>query len=1509
MNEKKYNFASSEAQYPVRTIRIIAKNSVKDVQISELERYTVGSGKNDDYVLADTKLGKSYARIENNGKTIEAFFKQATDASGEKVKHTTLHPSEFYLLSNEDRVALIAMGNYPLACELHEIDTYDEITVGRGNDNTVVIASKLIGRHHMRIRKENGTWTIWDGDGAERSTNGTFVNSQAVDYRNLNEDDLIAIGDATIRFGKNELLVYYMPDRVSVKVFESIDPSSVHSDDKKIQFNRSPRIKLEVPRDKIEIPAPPTLVSKPEINWLSTLLPAGITVAIAVTMALAFQNTMMMLYSIPMAVAGVFVSVTNYLRGKKTYKRSLEERSAAYLQKLDEIENKIKKKREDQKKALLLADPAPEECLATVKTRSTKLWCRVPSDSDFITVRLGTGTVPFSVTLDRPQEQLMEQDELRKKPGEIFRANSMLENMPILCDIRSSGVVGLLGTSEQTRTQLQNMIIHLATHHCCTELKIVCFYNEKDREELSWLADLPHTHDEAWEENYLASTQEEADTLFKTFTESFKQRKQEVNENNSYGGDLQFIPYVLFVFFEPKLLKKNNPINQYLFEERSLGIGCLMAAEKMAQLPKQCTEIVSLSDGEGELYNTARASERQGFRPDDISAAFRRTFGQLIRPLYCDEGIEVSSLPKSYTFYQMLGINSMDEYDIGKSWSKTDLLDAEFKPSLFAPTAPIGILENGNQLFFNSPPIGVNGGPHALVAGTPGAGKSETLLTLILSLALRYPPEEVSFLVIDFKGASIASVLTGLPHVRGVITNLDGEELRRSLVSIGAENDRRMRLFSEYNKCHPEDKEQITDILTYTKKYRQSKVSEPLPHLFIVVDEFAEMKKQLPEIMNQFVSTALVGRSLGVKLILATQSPSGIVDAKIRATILKQVCLKVANAGESRDMIDTDLAAHIKEAGRGYLKVDNDSPQIFQSAYGGVKVKLSDGSESTQIREAVDAIAAYCRSHEIQKLPDIFCPPLPVHTAYPQNNSEENAERQYGQLPVGIRDDPATQFMGEYDMDVFSRNTLIVGSQQMGKTNLLQTILRGVAERYSPDEVNVYILEFASLFLTNFETLPQVGGVVTLQETEKITNLFRLLNEQVELRQQKLKALGVTNFAAYRESGACDLPQILLLVDNLDAAKNYFPTDNDPLLSLCKEGISLGISVVATAAQPVGGVSYLPTFADRIALYNNDDSVYSSLLGHTKLRPKELPGRCLVSWENTAYECQGYLAFDAQREVDRAEAIRNFCQEQTAKANGKRAVPIPFIPKSFTADDAFSAYPEAYNGGRLMFGLDYATVKPFSVKLAALGMLAVSGRENDVKNFQRYLLEAAEKTDGLQAEFYIVDSIDHTLQPFSSSPNVVAYTFLPEHAAQMLLKVKEKAEERYAHVKETGDTSILDSSPTLVLMLNSNEAISAISSDKAALEAWQTFAGKLRSMNICTVFGNLDNVSIPYSMEILKKFKDDRKLVFFDTLSSLKIGDLPYATTKMFAGDLQKGDGYLLLGNEVARIRVPNCKS
>lgn len=218
-------------------------------------------------------------------------------------------------------------------------------------------------------------------------------------------------------------------------------------------------------------------------------------------------------------------------------------------------------------------------------------------------------------------------------------------------------------------------------------------------------------------------------------------------------------------------------------------------------------------------------------------------------------------------------------------------------------------------------------GPHGLVAGTTGSGKSEILQTYILSMALLFHPYEVSFVIIDFKGGGMVNQFKDLPHLVGAITNIDGKEIDRSLKSIKAELNKRQRLFAQAEVNH---------IDKYIKKYKAGEVSEPLPHLILIVDEFAELKAEQPEFMKELISAARIGRSLGVHLILATQKPSGQVDDQIWSNSRFKLCLKVQDQQDSNEVLKSPLAAEIKEPGRAYLQVGNNEIfELFQSAYSG----------------------------------------------------------------------------------------------------------------------------------------------------------------------------------------------------------------------------------------------------------------------------------------------------------------------------------------------------------------------------------------------------------------------------------------------------------------------------------------------------------------------------------------------------------------------------------------------
>jgi S-DNA-T family DNA segregation ATPase FtsK/SpoIIIE len=232
-------------------------------------------------------------------------------------------------------------------------------------------------------------------------------------------------------------------------------------------------------------------------------------------------------------------------------------------------------------------------------------------------------------------------------------------------------------------------------------------------------------------------------------------------------------------------------------------------------------------------------------------------------------------------------------------------------------------------------------GPHGLIAGMTGSGKSEFIITYILSMCINYSPDDVAFILIDYKGGVLAGAFENkannivLPHLAGTITNLDKAEMDRTLVSIDSELKRRQSVF---NEARDKLGESTIDIYKYQRFYKDGRLEEAIPHLFIICDEFAELKSQQPDFMESLISTARIGRSLGVHLILATQKPSGVVNEQIWSNTKFRVCLKVQDASDSNEMLKRPDAASLKQTGRFYLQVGYDEYfALGQSAWCGAK--------------------------------------------------------------------------------------------------------------------------------------------------------------------------------------------------------------------------------------------------------------------------------------------------------------------------------------------------------------------------------------------------------------------------------------------------------------------------------------------------------------------------------------------------------------------------------------------
>ena len=335
--------------------------------------------------------------------------------------------------------------------------------------------------------------------------------------------------------------------------------------------------------------------------------------------------------------------------------------------------------------------------------------------------------------------------------------------------------------------------------------------------------------------------------------------------------------------------------------------------------------------------------------------------------------------------------------------------------------------------------------------------------------------------------------------------------------------------------------------------YKEGRAEVPLPHLILLVDEFAELKAEQPDFMKELISTARIGRSLGVHLILATQKPSGVVNDQIWSNSKFKLCLKVQEKSDSNEVLHSPLAAEIREPGRAYLQVGNNEIfELFQSAYSGApalvqstnakrkfrinSVSLSgkrrviyeqkpEKSEAslTQLEAMVEYVNEYCTEAHIAKLDDIILPPLPEMVPYPHKLEKVGTDVT---VPIGICDDPDRQAQDPFEINLSKSHYYILGSSLSGKTAMLQGMMMGITAKYSPKEVNIYIIDFASMMMKIFEGLNHVGSVVTIADEDKLKNLIKMLLEKIGRRRKLLADRGLSSFSSYREAGYKDEAQI-----------------------------------------------------------------------------------------------------------------------------------------------------------------------------------------------------------------------------------------------------------------------------------------------------------------------------------------------------------------------------------------------
>lgn len=1273
-------------------------------------------------------------------------------------------------------------------------------------------------------------------------------------------------------------------------------------------FNRSTRQKCKLPEEKIPVLVPPAAPQKPEENLVMTLLPALMMLALTIVVR-GFMgnssNSTFIIFSVCSMSLGILTSLAAFVRTRKKYAGECRDRVTQYVSYIEGKKEEISTRRQEELEALNELYHDLEYDIRVVRDFSMELFDRTIRDEDFLRIFIGKGRVKSSCPVDYKEQEAFEtNDELMELPLRLAKDFQYIDKAPVTLDLKNADAVGIVGSREENDSFLKNIVIDLTVRHYYGDVKLVLLSDSKEK--FGWAAYLPHVVNQYGTRN-LVYDNETRNNIFEQLYKEFTLRREEAGKTQ---------PYHLVVLVMDEWGLKNHPLSQFIGCASTIYVTFIFFEQYVEQLPLCCTSMIELcGSGRGYLYQFKDKNHRKEFAYTTVSDEKMSDICKKLAPVYCEEISLESSLRKSISLYELLHIYSIEDINLTERWQKSQVYQSM--------AAPLGVNAKDEIVYLNLHEKAH--GPHGLVAGTTGSGKSEILQTFILSAATLFHPYEISFVIIDFKGGGMVNQFRELPHLIGAITNIDGREIDRSLKSIKAELLKRQALFAQINVNH---------IDKYIKAYKEGKAETALPHLIIIVDEFAELKAEQPEFMKELISAARIGRSLGVHLILATQKPAGQVNDQIWSNSKFKLCLKVQDKEDSNEVLKSPLAAEIKEPGRAYLQVGNNEIfELFQSAYSGAPEKSEDSSQKefvissvafsgkrqplfvqkkensgkssrTQLEAIVEYIGSYCREKGIERLPNICLPPLQESIAV----TGCSADYALDAVPIGIYDDPDSQYQGEAKFNFCEENTMIIGSSATGKTNLLQVIIRQIASRFTPKEANFYILDFGAMYLKNFEKLQHVGGIVTISDEEKLRNLFKLLLEEIQVRKAKFLEMGISSFTAYREAGYTQYPQIFLLIDNFTAFKEvYAESQEDNFIYITREGLTCGISVIVANSQTAGmGYKYLSNFACRIALHCNDSTEYSSLFERCRLQPKDVPGRALCRLQKDIYELQTYLAFEGEKEIERSRAVREFVENTNRLYASQQAKKIPEIPEVLTyryIEDNFRFKKKKFE---YPIALDYASVDVVSVDFKQTNELCIIGNDRDKR--MKVLLSLCKSIEQNLAQesvsAFIIDNVERPLKEISEVSYVEDYTIDCSAVGEIIIRIAEKLEQRYGLLIGSG-MEALEKQPLYFVVINNRDAIEYICATKNVLEAYNKIIRQYKALGICFVFSDMEDTPVSYSApELMKRFKENKKaLITTPSLKEFKFCEIPSGTVRT-SKDLKRGDAYLLKGMSVQRIKM-----
>lgn len=1311
--------------------------------------------------------------------------------NNQEIDQVSIIPNTFYtiLIRESQEQALIL--TEPITDDRQRFTRYKlprmgEIKLGKLDTNEITYNSPFISRHHATITVRQGNLTIID----ENSANGLFINGRRITEGDLFPGDCISIMGLVIVISQSFIAINNPDHRVAVnqQVLPVCAPQPIEKQTRAYELEsgyrsgycvyRVPRFKREVQPPHFRIDGPPN-PARPEN--IPTFLLIGPTITMGMTSVtfgiMAVSNVVVaggsMMSAFPSLVmsGGMLAGTVLWplLTKKHEKKQRIENeeiRVSRYTRYLNKMEEKIENETKNQTEILNENYKTPKFYLNRIQNHETTLWERTIEQDDFLEVRLGIGQTPLQLEMDYPQEQFsLEEDTLKNKMLQMAKRPKLLENVPITLSLKNEKNYGFVGNTYDRTRFFKNILVQLVTLHSYDAMNLIFLYSENQEERFQSLKWLPHTWNSDKSLRFIGRNPREIKEIG-AYLEKEISRRQELNSE-----DLEDLPVKMLIFvMDEEIGAQADFIQRILDCKKHLGISVLSFYRDFNSLAKECSKVIEIREGASKKYDKEDTSgSYQNFNPDladfDLDPLCRS-----LSDVYLGAALQDDYFPNLLEFLDMYQVGKVEHLNCLSRWMEND-------PTL-SLEALVGVNERGEAFTIDFHEK--YHGPHGLIAGMTGSGKSEFIITFILSLAVSFHPHEVAFILIDYKGGGMADIFRNLPHLAGTITNLDGSEVKRSLISIQSEIIRRQGIFKEAGvRLNMSN----IDIYEYQKLYREKLVTVPLQHLFIISDEFAELKMQQPDFMEQLVSAARIGRSLGIHLILATQRPSGVVDDQIWSNSRLKICLKVQEKADSLDMIKRGDAAELKNTGRFFMQVGfNELFEAGQSAWSGapyypeetwtksvddglvlidrvgqvVKAAKFDNRQKyfKKPKKQTEAVVSYledlAREEKIQVQP-LWLPPLkPIMSLKDLLEKYRKSEMTSTDIKavVGEYDDPANQQQGLLEIN-FSQggNVIIYGSPGSGKLNLIQTMIYSLISDFHSEMINLYILDFGSETLNAFKAAPQVGEVLFSSDEEAVRQLFKMLSEAIAFRKRQFASYG-GSLEAYNRKSTEPLPSIVVCIENYTSFIENFDELEENFGKLTREGMKYGIYFVVTATAS-NSVRYriAQNFKQHFVLQLNDYNEYSGILGSTDgIYPSPFKGRGIFKQSET-YEFQTAVVSEDPEKV--FSSILTFSQTLKQENSHQLAQKIPVLPEVLTLD--YFDQDCKYTLENLPIGLSKSQFNQIEVDLTANLVFPISSQNMIQPVFLNSLVQMLDD----ELEIVILDGEDQVFPEGGPEASVI----------------------------------------------------------------------------------------------------------------------------------------------------------